>query len=382
MVERREDDDEGGRPEIDDSGGPAPLGAADPLTIGRPPRNGGGGRTWRPPRIERSWWLLVVPVLIIVLAFTPAFISGLKKTPRNRIGISYGGGPFEATHFQRVVQPGSGLFFNGFFDPLYLYPSDQQNYIVSQNYGVGSQLKPDSIVAPTKDRVLATYQVAVYFKLNTDRLRAFHEQLGIQYRAYTTTGWNNLIRDTFRQQIENALQEETRQVDVADLFGNAKLLVSLQDRVQTKLSQRLHAALGQQFFCAPTFNPGGRCGDPTFIIKAVNIPSSVAQAFQDNRTSGIQILTKQNEIAQRQAEAQSIAALGMTGDQYDMLKAVESGKINFWVLPNNGGVTITGPSTGAAGSGSSAPPTTTTTRPSAGGSGSSSRSTTPTTRGR
>ncbi len=261
---------------------------------------------------------------------------GVYKTPRNRIGISYGGGPFEGTHYQGVVSPGSSLFFNGILDPLYLYPSDQQNYIVSAQQGVGAQKSPDSIIAPTKDRVQATYQVAVYFKLNTDRLRAFHEELGLRYKAYTAPGWYKLIQDTFRQQIENALQEETRQVDVADLFGNAQLLVQLQNRVQQKLSQRLKDALGAPFFCSPTFGPGGKCGDPTFIIKSVNLPASVTQAFQDNRTSAIQIQTKENEIAQRQAEAQSIAALGLTGDQYDMLKAIESGKINFWVLPNNG----------------------------------------------
>jgi hypothetical protein len=324
VVERREDDDAGSNPDIDAESGPSPLGAAEPIVVERS-RGGnggsGGGRSWKAPRIKPSWWLLGVIVVIILLALTPAFISGLKKTPRNRIGISYGGGPFEATHYQRTVQPGSGLFFNGFFDPLYLYPSDQQNYIVSAQKGVGATSKPDSIIAPTKDRVQATYH-------------------------------------TFRQQIENSLQEETRQVDVADLFGNADLLVNLQDRIQNKLSQRLNAALGEKFFCAPTFKPGGKCGDPTFIIKAVNIPASVAKAFQDNRTSGIQILTKQNEIAQRQAEAQAIAALGMTGDQYTKLKAIEGGKTNFWILPDESGITVTGPGTGTQPA-----PTTTTTRP-------------------
>lgn len=367
MVDRREEDDAGSNPGIDAESGPAPLGAAEPIVVDRSRGGGngggGGGRSFKAPRIKPSWWLLGVIVVIILLALTPAFISGLKKTPRNRIGISYGGGPFEATHYQRTVQPGSGLFFNGFSDPLYLYPSDQQNYIVSAQKGVGATKKPDSIIAPTKDRVQATYQVAVYFKLDTDRLREFHEQLGINYKAYTAAGWNNLIRDTFRQQIENALQEETRQVDVADLFGNADLLVSLQDRIQNKLSQRLDAALGAKFFSAPTFHPGGKCGDPTFIIKAVNIPASVAKAFQDNRTSGIQILTKQNEIAQRQAEAQAIAALGMTGDQYTKLKAVESGKTNFWILPDDSGITIAGPGTGATTPTPAPAPTTTTTRP-------------------
>lgn len=347
----------------DDGDGPALLGAAEPLTVGKQPR--ASRDVWRPKVPHFGRWTVLIIVALILLAFTPAFIGGLKKTPRNRIGISYGGGPFEATHFQRIVQPGSGLFFNGFYDPLYLYPSDQVNYIISKQVGVGATKKPDSIVAPTEDRVQVTYEIAVYFKLNTDLLRTFHEQLGLQYKAYTTAGWNSLLQDTFRQQIENALQEETRRVQVADLFGSADRLVTLQNDVQTKLTQRLQDATGHQFFCSPRFQPGGKCGNPTFVIKKVSIPTSVSQAFQDNRTSAIQILTKQNEIAQRAAEAQSIRELGLTGQEYDTLKAIESGKVNFWVLPNNSGLNLTAPS--PLGSGSSVPAipsTTTTTRPS------------------
>ncbi len=155
---------------------------------------------------------MLVIVGVILLALAPAFASGLKKTPRDRVGISYGGGPIEGSHFQRIVQPGHALFFNGLFDPLYLYPADQQSYIVSKTPGVGNVKAPDSIVAPTKDRVQVEYQIAAYFKLNTDRLRDFHEQLGLRYKAYTSAGWANLIRDTFRQQIENALAAGDPQV--------------------------------------------------------------------------------------------------------------------------------------------------------------------------
>ena len=357
MVERGEDkgDEQSGAGNLDGSVEPTPLGAAEPLMVEREPRRPAlGGRIPSLPRGQRSrWWWLVLAAVVVSLALVPGFVSGLKKTPRNRVGISYGGGPLESTHFQRIVAPGSGLFFNGLFDSLYLYPADQQNYIISLKQGLGAQKRPDSIVAPTRDRVQATYEVAIYFKLNIDQLRKFHEQLGLQYQAYTPQGWANLIRDTFRQQIESAIQEETRQVDVAELYGNARRLVELQDRVQAKLSQQLQNALGDHFFCSPRFEPGGKCGDPTFIIKAVTIPTPVAQAFE-------QIVTKQNEIKQREAEAQAIRALGLTGDQYGMLKAIESGKINFWVLPNNGGVTITGPSQSGAPSAPSSPPTTTT----------------------
>ena len=408
MVDGR--DDNGGEQDSDagpdELGAPAPLSEAERPPAGRAPRNGEG--RWR-SRAPRSWrWLLVVPVVLVVVALVPTFVSGLKKTPRDRVGISYGGGPIEGIHFQRIVQPGSRLFFNGFFDDLYLYPSDQVNYIVPQQSAQaaqqqaaqqaqaqgsqpaqgdqqaqgtqptqgsqqGTQPAPDAVVAPTRDRVQVSYQVAVYFKLNTDELRDFHEQLGLRYRAYTKDGWNNLIRDTFRQQIENALQEETRKVDVADMVGNADLLVQLQDSVQAKLTQRLEDALGNRFFCAPTFRPGGDCGDPTFIIKRLDIPTSVSKAFEDVRTSEIQIQTKENEVRQREAEARAIAALGLSGQEYDILKAIESGKITFWVLDGQGGITITGPDAGAGGGSSprpSTPPaTTTTTAPGGGGGG-------------
>ena len=169
---------------------------------------------------------------------------------------------------------------------------------------------PDSIIAPTKDRVQVTYQVAVYFKLNTDRLRDFHEQLGLQYKAYTTTGWNNLIQDTFRQQIENALQEETRQVDVADLYGNAELLVQLQTGSR-RSSRNGSGSARRTVLLRADVPPGRQVRRADLHHQEGRHPApSVTQAFQDNRTSAIQVQTKQNQIAQRQAEAKAIEALG------------------------------------------------------------------------
>jgi hypothetical protein len=284
---------------------------------------------------------------------------------RGLAGISYGGGPLESAHFQRVVMPGSNLFFNGLLDPLYLYPADTQSYIVSKVPNEGAVKTADSIVSPSRDRVQIEYQIAVYFKLNIDRLQAFHDQLGLQYTAYRSAGWKRLIQDTFRQQIENALQEDTRQYDVADIYGNADDLIAIQQDVEKKVSDRLVAALGQPFFCGPTYQRGEDCTSPTFIIKKIDIPSDVAKAFQDNRTSQIQVLTSQNQIAQRAAEAKAIQALNeglaQAGMPYVLLRAIESGKINFWVLPSDSGVTLQAPNTADGTSSGTSESSTTTT---------------------
>jgi len=339
------------------------LGAAPTRPVGGAARGGGGGgrRLRLPGRARRPLSkILVVLGLVLLLALLPVLFGALKKTPRNMVGISYGGGPVEAAKFQKVVQPGSSLFFNGVLDPLYLYPSDTQAYIVSKAVNQGDVKAADSIIAPSRDRVQIEYQIAVYFKLNTNNLQAFHEQLGLRYLAYQSGGWTKLVQDTFRQQIENALQENTRKYDVADLYGNAEDLVAIQKDVEEQLNVRLVNALGQPFFCGPTFKSGGKCEPPTFIIKKVDIPDDVAKAFEDNQTSLIKVKTSENEIAQRANESKAITALNeglsQAGMPYVMLKAIESGKINFWVLPSDSGVTL---NAGAPADGSSTTTTTT-----------------------
>lgn len=339
------------------------LGAAPTRPVGG--KAGRGGEKTPRRRVRRSSGggrpLAVVALVVaaaVGLALVPMVVSSLQKTPRNMVGISYGGGPVEAAHFQRIIEPGSGLFFNGIGDSLYLYPADTQNYIVSKDPDQGAVKAVDSIVAPTLDRVQVEYQVAVYFKLNVDRLRDFHEQLGLQYGAYESAGWNKLIQDTFRQQMENALQEDTRRYAVADLFGNADDLVAIQQGVEQKLSQRLTGALGDNFFCGPAYRPGGECSPPTFIIKKIELPDDVVRAFEASRTSEISITQRENEAKAIEALSEGLAK---GGSNYVLLKAIESGKIGFWVLPSEGGLTLQTPPTGETST-----DTTTTTTPGGG----------------
>lgn len=332
--------------------------------------DGDGEKRRRLPRIRPGLTAAIVFAFIILFAFVPLVSSSLQKTPKDRVGISYGGGPIEGAHFQKIVMPGSSLFFNGWFDSLYLYPADQQNYIVSgpaagadagqtkggdasaagnATSGSASTVTGQPVVAPSKDRVQVTYQAAVYYRLNIDELRSFHENFGLRYQAFTDSGWRNLIQDTLRQQLEAALLEETRRYAVSDIYGDVDVLLKIQTAVQDTLSDRLGDAMGGQYFCAPTYERGGECGNPTFVVKSVDVPERVRVAFEENKRATIGIDTRTSEAEQRRIEAEGVKvlneALGANGNVYALLRAIESGKINFWVVPEGNGLNLGAPGT-------------------------------------
>ena len=305
-------------------------------------------------RIVGALSLAVVAVVALVFFFM--FLAGWRSVPPDKVLLHYSGGPVQGTHFKSVVAPGTHTKFYGLLERYYYLPSTQRNYIISHNADEGDRKRADSIQSPSKDGVVFDFQVAVYFKLNTHQavVRRFLEQICLKYGCTDLSpdgGWDRMLNDNFRQQIENAIQTESRKYGTDDLANNGDTLRQIQSDVGSNLKERINTVLGDEYFCGPTFDPSKpACPDFTFVLKKVEAPQNIRDNYAAVKASQIAIQQKQNEVAQAQQQAAAAAALNAAisnNPNYVLLKAIESGKITFWVLPSGNNFTLQTPPTSA-----------------------------------
>lgn len=290
-------------------------------------------------------------VVVLTLLLFPFYTD---STQTAEIGLSYGGGPFEAKKFQRVVQPASGRFINGWWDKLYKYPTTQRNYIISKLETEGDRHGKDWITTISKDGIPIDFEIAVYFKLNTDVIKQFHEQIGLKYGADGDEGWDRMLNDYVRQQIEETVQNESRRFSAEAMYSDQGTLDTLSKTIGPIVNQRILAKAGGNYFCNPDWTPGKHCGDFTVTIKKADIANDeVKAAFAKRREAEIAIQTERNKVEQARQQAEAIRVLNRelqrSGNSYlyVLLEAIKSGKIDFWVLPSDSkGLTLQAPQRG------------------------------------
>lgn len=280
----------------------------------------------------------VFAALLVLLVFAgTACIPGTKKTPQDMACLSFGGGPFEGPHYQGYHEPGKGLFINGLFDKLYCYPTTQRTYIISSRADESDLGTADSIVAPSDDSIDVTFEMTVYFELATDEenLLAFHQEIGIKTKAFTEDGWEKMLNDYFRQQIESAVQKQARSFDAVEMYADQSVFLSIQNGLATTLPSNINEALGDDYMT-----------NFRVVLRKIDLPQATKEELVRNKNSEIAIETKKNEVAQAELEAEAIEKRQKAFENCDvciLYEAIKSGTIDFWVIPNGQDLTLQTP---------------------------------------
>lgn len=248
--------------------------------------------------------------------------------PPDQASIGYTGGPIQGVHYREVFQPGSGLHWMGVLDGAYEYPTTVRTYIVSRQEGEGDRANVDHIDATTKDGVTVAWELAATFKLNTSRLRAFHEQIGLSRHAWfeggnPTNGWDTMLNDFFRQQLEGALQGVSREMTADQIAKDPQAFRKVSDALGASLKDRVNRSAGGDFFCGAGFSgPVAEndqtvaCPDMAVTVKAAVLPANIVDSYAAQKVAENAKITAENngaaEVAaatKRKEAAQQIADL-------------------------------------------------------------------------
>jgi regulator of protease activity HflC (stomatin/prohibitin superfamily) len=287
----------------------------------------------RPHLRGRSIGALGVLGVIVVAGL--AWLSGatFKGVPVDKIGLHYSGGVFQGQHFKQVINPGTHTKYYGEYDRIYLLPSTQRTYIVSKDPQAGDVKQADFISAPSSDNVPFTFEAAIYFKLNPkpEVLRQFFEQICLHDNCTDLSpggGWDKMLAQYFRPQIENALRIEIERYDRDHLFRDPDTLLAIQKAIGPVLTERINSVLGGQFFCGPDATSAS-CPTFAFVLKNPTPPDNVVKSYSDNAASAQDVITSQNQAkakvvaAQGEADAQRARASAppLTAEQVDYIRA-------------------------------------------------------------
>lgn len=254
--------------------------------------------------------------------------NSLASTPADKVGVVWSGGPLDGKHYVKTLDPGSALTNIGVFNRVYEYPTTQRTYIADPENDRADLHGTISTV--TKDNVEVHWRVNTYFKLNTGKLDSFQKNIGFKYSAWEDAGWDQMLNDVFRPQIENALQTASRKYTVEELYSNQDVIIAVQAEVASDLQANVNNVLGDDYFCGPGYIQGkSECPAFKFLIpKKPGIPDGISGAFETNKESEVAVKTASNVVLVKRQEAEGIRVLANAtrdaGPAYLELKRIEA----------------------------------------------------------
>ena len=197
----------------------------------------------------------------------------------------------------------------------------------------------------SRDNVRLGVRVQVYFTLNRDKetLRSFHERIGLKTDAYTERGWNTMLQAYFRPQIDRALAAVATSYAWSELYNNETKKSQFQTAAAKEFTRLLPLAVGGDYFCGPSYTGSNECGELSFTIqKPTPLDKGIIDGLESKQRAELAKQAQEQKNEQVNVELRSVKSqVALLGPQGYLLKsAIESGKIQFMVIPQNGTVSI------------------------------------------
>lgn len=276
----------------------------------------------------------IMTVLMGALMVLTLGACGLASNEANQIGLQYGGGVVENKEFKGVIPPGATNDTIGPGDSVYNYPIDQRSFIVG-GHGDENGNADDAIQvvsSPDSGSVRMNVPVQVYFTLNqkTETLVRFHENIGLKTHAYfdgdSSEGWDKMLRNYFRPQMERALQSAASGYAMAALRNNEETRAEFQQKAADEFTRLLPVAIGGDYFCGPQYTGKNECGEVSFTVqKPEPVNKDVAESLEQVQINEQRRLAQvaENLRIEEQLKAQQNQVVTLGQEGYARLREAE-----------------------------------------------------------
>lgn len=240
-------------------------------------------------------FVVVAIVGVVWFMATASWVS----VPPDKIALHYTGGPIQGTHFKAIIQPGTGTKFYGLLENIYQLPATQRNYIIDRSPERGDTKATDHVDGVSSDNVTFQFEAATYFQLNRQPsvLRQFFETICLHDNCDDLSpggGWDKMLDQYFRPQIENAVRLEAGKFDREHLYRDPATLQEMQNDIGNALKDRINHSLGGEFFCGADSTPTN-CTNLQFVLKNPTPPQEVADAYNHSAAASQGVVTAQND---------------------------------------------------------------------------------------
>jgi len=283
--------------------------------------------------------------LMVVIAGFSSF-TGYANQGFNM--VTYNGGPLDNNNYRDYRVGGTGRFYKGIFTKTYEYPTTNRTYIVSKTVHEGDVKAVDAMTAKCGDSNEVQVESALTFQLVADQesLRKFHETYGLKFQAWTGDGWAEFLTQMVRQPIKESLQRELKPYTAisamgqsTDASGTTTGMMAVGLAVQEDIQRQLDIYMGGHYIEVVSFQIND--------ITPTNGEITAAIARRSAAQQDVETAKQHAKAAEFTANANGIIRQSLKGDggmAAVYMEAIKNNKITFWVLPDKGNLTITGPS--------------------------------------